>query len=404
MTKDLILTFPELNTDLNTALRTVLECTEDEQITAALEMIYSHCQRVYPDKFFDILYQNEKVFTPSHAADSEFLPGIYFNVLWQENLTESTRNTIWKYLQLILFAVVSDMTDGNSFGDASKLFEAINEDEFKNKLEETIKQMHDLFSENGTTDSAGGTASADVGADADTGAGAGAGASFSVPDPNDIHEHVTNMMKGKLGNLAQEIAAETAAELGMDMTADGNATSVNDIFKNLIKNPTKLMGLVQSVGSKLDQKLKSGDMKESELLQEASEILQKMKGMPGMGSMQSMFEKMGMGHMMPGGGKSGGQKVNVNAMQAQLQRNMKGAKTKERMLSKLAERQAAAAAAAQHIPANAQQPIPTVAAVQETIFQKGDRPERSAPSDAPSPGATANPKKKNKHAKKVKTQ
>ena len=156
-------------------------------------------------------------------------------------------------------------------------------------------------------------------------------------------------------------------------------------------------------------------MKESELLQEASEILHKMKGMPGMGSMQSMFEKMGMGHMMPGGGKSGGQKVNVNAMQAQLQRNMKGAKTKERMLSKLAERQAAqqqssssSSAQQQQQSSSAQQqqqqPLATATSVQETIFQKGDKPERSAPSDAPGPSTATNPKKKNKHAKKVKTQ
>ena len=377
MTADMILTFPELI--IHEDLKSVVSADD----MRALERVYAHCQKVYPDKFFDILYQNENVF--AKEDDSEFLPGVHFYPLWKENLSDKTRNTIWKYLQLILFAVVSDMTDGKSFGDASKLFEAINEDEFKSKLEETIQQMHDLFgasAENSTTP-------ADDAASPE-------GPGFAVPDPKDIHDHVTNMMKGKLGSLAQEIAAETAAEMGLEADME-NASSMNDVFKNLMKNPTKLMGLVQSVGSKLDQKLKSGDMKESELLQEASEILQKMKNMPGMSSMQSMFEKMGMGHMMPGGagGGGGGQKVNVNAMQSQLQRNLKGAKTKERMLSKLAERQAQQQQQqqqAQQQQAQQQQPA---------IFQKGEKPERSTAEDNPYAQA-AGPSKPKKHKKKVK--
>ena len=64
--------------------------------------------------------------------------------------------------------------------------------------------------------------------------------------------------------------------------------SINDVFKRLIHNPTKLLGLVKNVGSKLDEKIKAGDMKESELLEEASEMMKKMKNMPGMGDLQSM--------------------------------------------------------------------------------------------------------------------
>ena len=54
---------------------------------------------------------------------------------------------MWKYLQLILFSIVSNISDGDSFGDTAKLFESINEDEFKNKLEETINNMKDMFEE-----------------------------------------------------------------------------------------------------------------------------------------------------------------------------------------------------------------------------------------------------------------
>ena len=51
-----------------------------------------------------------------------------------------------------------------------------------------------------------------------------------LPDPTQIHDHVTNMMNGKLGTLAREIAEETAADLNIN---GDNADSVNDIFKGI---------------------------------------------------------------------------------------------------------------------------------------------------------------------------
>jgi hypothetical protein len=190
------------------------------------------------------------------------------------------------------------------------------------------------------------------------------------------------MMNGKLGNLAREIAEETAADLGMDME---NAGSVNDVFKKLFQNPTKLMSLVKSVGNKLDDKLKSGDMKESELLQEASDIMQKMKSMPGMGDLQSMLAKMGMGHMMPG--SKGGGKVNMNAMQANLDRNLKSAKNKERLLANLEKKREAKANI------NLQSAGMDNAGREHLVFSKGEPAERSAVVP------TASKKKKNKKKK-----
>ena len=84
------------------------------------------------------------------------------------------------------------------------------------------------------------------------------------------------------------------------------------------------MNLVQNVGSKIDKKLKDGNIKESELIEEATELIKKMKDTPGMGNLQEMFTKMGM--PMPQGGK-----INTAAMQAHLQRNMRMAKQRERM-------------------------------------------------------------------------
>ena len=79
------------------------------------------------------------------SQNTFFLPDINFSLLWKEDITDKTREIIWKYLQLILFSIVGGQENSKTFGDTSKFFEAIDESEFKNKLEETINQMTELF-------------------------------------------------------------------------------------------------------------------------------------------------------------------------------------------------------------------------------------------------------------------
>ena len=392
MTKDILVSFPEQEPNMNEHLKNVAFETDVEQLEVSLRFVFEFCRTVYPSKFFDILYQNKDMFNNEKKEVLEFLPGIDFNILWHENISDNTRETLWKYLQLVLFTVVSSISDGNTFGDTAKLFEAINEDEFKNKLEETISNMHSFFGQSnddkqGGDDKEGGDdKQSDDKKEKE-------GINFNdLPNPTDLHEHVSGMMNGKLGNLAREIAEETAADLNINME---NAESINDVFKRLIKNPSKLMGLVKNVGAKLDTKLKAGDMKESELLAEAGELLKKMKNMPGMGDIQGMLNKMGMGGG-GGGGMAGKGKVNVSAMQANLERNLKQAKNKERLLAKLADNKAMAAAA------SAKEAVAAVTQMENLVFSTGEKVERSSrsePTPTTSQTTTSEKKKKNKNKK-----
>jgi hypothetical protein len=208
-----------------------------------------------------------------------------------------------------MFSIVNCIENRDAFGDSTaEMFDSMNTEEFRGKLEETMNDIHKIFVENqnkgGANEEADETAS-------------------SLPNANDIYSHVSGMLGGKLGQLAKEIAEETADTFNMDME---NATGVNDVLQGLMKNPTKMMNLVKNVGQKLDSKIKSGDIKESELISEASEMIKKMKDIPGMGNIQDILGKMGIG-----GGLGKGGKVNLNAMQEQLNRNMKAAQTRERM-------------------------------------------------------------------------
>ena len=219
--------------------------------------IFQFCSKKYPPRFFDFLYKNEDIFKEDSEIDTEFLPHVYFKSLWQCDITEQTRETMWKYLQLILFTIT-----GMVKPDFNNVH--VNEDEFKEKLEETLIQIQEYFQSKPSVD-----LSSDV----------------------DIDDNIAGLLGGKLGNLAKEIAEETAGDLNLDME---NVSDMNDVFQKLFKNPGKLMGLVKNVSDRLDLKLKEGDINEKELMSEVGDLMSKMKHMPGMDNLHSMLGKMGM--------------------------------------------------------------------------------------------------------------
>ena len=274
MYNDLTQTFPELKDNIDNDIKQVVtDCDENGN---HLEKIKNHCISVLPERFFDILYQNEQIFNDDdNIVNTEFLPGINFKQLWKENISDKSREILWKYLQLLLFTTVSGISNGETFGDTAKIFEAINADDFRKKLEESVTQMQSVFSELNKNGSEQGD---------DTSNGS------SFPDPEEFHKHVSGMMGGKIGKMAKDIADKISKDFHMDVE---NPESINDVFQSLLKNPAKMMSLVKSVGDELDKKLKSGDIKESDIMNEASEIVKQMKNIPGMKNFQSMFKNMG---------------------------------------------------------------------------------------------------------------
>ena len=97
-TEDICTTFPEYRTIIGRWW------TNNEETRAKeVERVFAHCLRVIPERFFDILYQNVTIFEETSETNTEFLPGVVFKYLWSCNdVTEKTRETIWKYLHLLL--------------------------------------------------------------------------------------------------------------------------------------------------------------------------------------------------------------------------------------------------------------------------------------------------------------
>jgi hypothetical protein len=137
------------------------------------------------------------------------------------------------------------------------------------------------------------------------------GSSFgSDMDPEKMKSHLDDLMNGKIGTLAKEIAEEAKISIGDE----------KDFMQNVMKNPQKILSLVKNIGGKLEEKISSGQVKESELLEEATQIMDKIQDIPGL---KEMMAKMGLNG-----------KMDFKAMANKMQQHMKGSKTKERLQKK----------------------------------------------------------------------
>ena len=398
LTKDFIVdilnTFPEYHEFFTENELEFLKT--DNQSEAKLQHVFDYCLEVYPERFFDILYENDDIFK-DEEKNTNFFKHIDFQDIWSTNISDNTKNVIWKYLQLILFSVTNNLNDTSCFKDTAKLFEAIDENELKDKIENVISSINEVFDISGSMNNEKSfdemnemfkkimenmdmpgkdmkekdfeemmkkfmnkdspmnfeeiMKSMDI---------SGLGTDFmdmmknmdefknmeenmfsdisknqkDIPNPEDLQDHLKSLMGGKIGQLAQEIANDTAKDLDID---PDNVSNVNDVFAKLFKNPGKLMNMIKKVSSKLDEKLKSGELKETELMKEANDLVEKMKNTPGMKNMESMLSKMGLGGM---GGAKGG-KVNMNLFQSMMKQNIKKSSQRDRMLQKLKERKLA---------------------------------------------------------------
>jgi hypothetical protein len=255
--RDLTGTFPEL---LEIPYISEMVKKPKEEVVAHVQMIYDHVMKETPLMFADIINETEVLFT----KPCMFLPEVDFSKLWNDRISDSTKTIIWKYFKLVIISLM------DNFNDLSQMF-----------TEEKLKKMVDEMTGEDKKD--------------------------------EFSEKFKGLVSGKIGALAQEIAAETVGPNPDEST-----------LKEMMKSPENISNLVSTVGDKISSKIKSGELKESELLQEATEMLSKLKDMPGMSQFESMFANLG--------------KMNVNAMQSKMGQEIKKAKTKERLQEKLAKR------------------------------------------------------------------
>jgi len=330
------------------------ETSDDEML-----YLFRHCLKIYPQRFFDILYENDTIFGIDDETEVYFLPNMSFRLLYNcEGITETTKKSIWKYLQLVLFTIVGSVKDKTTFGDSLNMFDSIDENDLQSKLADTMKSMSEFFNniEDKFKTGAGeddevpnlvnpemheafenmfkemGEGLGTEGQDQETSSESPFSkmGKNSLPNIKNIQEHLKSLFDGKIGKLAKEMAEELADELKNDFINDAsNINSTQDALKHLMQNPNKIKDLMSKVGTKLDSKMQSGEISREELMKEAQGLLGKMKDMGGGQDLNKLFkemaQKMGMGKDV---------RINKNALNKMTKMNETREKMKARAAAK----------------------------------------------------------------------
>lgn len=338
----------------------------EETSDAGWKDLYEYCLKVYPERFFDILYQNEDVFKEESEANVDFIPRVNFKKLYYgEGVSEQTQKTIWKYLQLILFMVIGNVKDKSEFGSTMNLFEGIDETELQEKMTEAMSGLGDFFKnmeknidkEENDDDDGGddvkeqgekmfnkifeqfekhGGKMPDMSEMPDMPDMSQMPNMGNMPNPEDLHSHLKGLFGGKLGSLAQELMEELTEDLkeslGIDPDELEKTSNPTDVLKKLMRHPDKLMKLVKKIQNKFQDKMNSGDLSQEDIMKEAGDMLRKMKEMGGNSKqMNEMFKNMA---ESMGGSMGKNMKVDTN----RLDRMMKMQDTKDRLRAKVEKR------------------------------------------------------------------
>lgn len=305
--KDLETTFPELSRNWE-----IVKGASSQQLT-------DYCKQIFPERFFDILYQNDDIFKPDEGVNTYFLPGFDFKVIFNdETVSESTKKTVWKYLQLIMFSIVNDIKDKKAFGDCMNIFNGIEEKDLEDQLKSTMDNISDFFQEANA-----------VNEDDDEYPFQQSGP--NMPDFESMKGHLHGLFNGKIGSLAKEMASEITEDFVEFLGDDIDPSSMNqqEVLKKLMKNPKKIMELMKKVTTKLDEKIKSGNISKDEMMREATDIMGKMKDMGGGDQFNDLMK-----NLTKGMGLGKGAKFNKGAFSAM----QKEFESKERIREKIKKR------------------------------------------------------------------
>lgn len=238
MVNELNTTFPEHSHLWKEWNSTTLDELSHKAYIKKTDELYAFCKTVCSTQFHYIVCQDVELFAEPGRAT--FLPGVDFaDLFYCKGISDHTQSALWNYIKLIAITVSKD-------GDDEDV-------ELQDKINDIASELESMFSAAAT-------------GDIDTAVPA---ASADPADPP------VDVMNGKLGALARDVAEEIGGEfadiIGSDLNAPG--TTITDVMQRLMRNPGKLTSLVQSVSSKLTDKMGKGDITNDELMREAAQFM-----------------------------------------------------------------------------------------------------------------------------------
>ena len=246
-----------------------------------------------------------------------FLREVDFRYVWKQKMTDTTKTQIRKYLKT-LYVIGAKITSLST--DIDKIIS-----EFTNK------------EQSGNTDT-----NSETDLSAETKRVANILESISTDDVNndDMKEQYEKMMEeSSIGKLAKEIAGE----INFDSLDLDNVENPGDIMSKLMGGD--FMSIVQNVGTKIKNKISSGDIDSGALLGEAQQMISMMGANNQLGEMLKNFGGLGQSQTPNQGPTPSTRKMERTANRVSSRTtnssnssNSRSSRAKERLRKKLDER------------------------------------------------------------------
>lgn len=225
--------FPEFKESINSSYSEVLESESlsvDTYVKEYMNAVESFHTQIATKQNSLFLGDNEL----------KFLRELDFRELWTKDLSDSTRENIWKYLQTLYVIgkkIVANDDDVNAM--LNELNTPSQEDFKQNQQEmmEMIENMSKITDENRATNS-----------------------------------EVENLFNN---GIISDIAKELTNELDLDKMDMGNPQNMNEAFSNIMGGGggTNFFNLISKVGEKIQSKVESGQINQGDLINEAQKMM-----------------------------------------------------------------------------------------------------------------------------------
>lgn len=265
---DLTLTFPEIK---NCLYRNYEDCVLAQNNDKSLDE--------YPKitEFLNKIQKYEKMISDKDDQffnlEIDFLEEISFKRLWEKQITDTNRATLWKYLQT--FTIIN--INLKSSQDLKKALESIgekekiNKEEIKNKaVAKDLKRLKKLTE--------------DVKQE------------VTDEDEDELEKMLSGFMDSGIGEVAKEVAESMNIE---EMFGSMNENTNPMELMQQMMNPEKMGAIFKNISDVMEKKKESGDITEETLKQDAQKMYGSMNQNPMFSNMMNQMQEANVDNSPP---------------------------------------------------------------------------------------------------------
>jgi hypothetical protein len=295
--------FSDFIRDLSKTYPEIKSCLYRNYEDCLLEGDKSLSEQPKLEKFLKLIGDHEKLITDKNLEffdlEVEFLEEISFKILWEKNISNKTRESIWKYLQT--FQIINiNLRSSQQLKDALSQIGTDTEVEVDRKTAKDLKKLKKLSS----------SVKEEI-----------------KGEETDLDQMLGPLMDSGIGDIAKEVAKTMDIEK-MFGSVDENSNPM-EIMAQMM-NPEKMGSIFQNINSVMEQKMDSGELTKEGLKGEA-------EGMMGTLGESPMFKNMMKGLDLNMGNADTGGSVTEEPIQ-ELTKEEKQKKLREKINEKKANR------------------------------------------------------------------